>query len=356
MRYFKFFVLAISCAILFCSCKSNQDKLVGGGWKLNVKESYEIKNNKRHYLDEPGMHRNGSDGYEYLIYFRENGDVIMVKRDPFGSTILHSSKYHLDGDCFYIDGQSCQIVELSAKKLVYEGVGDDGDFAHSVFDNEKYSFWEYYGAIIITIICMLIWTVFCFIWEWTCSYPIKRYLFSPIYWAGGWDPTWRDFLRSKGKNSIAQRKWLLSEEGIAWQKTPKGSMFTSEVAEKYSYLPSRWAYLGWVPCICFYAIFLISILFSIASLIGIIIHFFDEQLENAWFEIVAIVFKTIYVWAGNNISWILIIAIGIVLFFVILFLCRYIVEKRCLKAVVDYEQARNRVTNTFKDMPEFLGM
>lgn len=108
-------VLALS--LLFCSCNRNYSELIVGTWQVDKSVSYYIENGKRIYADD--IRKN--DEKILLFAFYEDGQCKTSDGDV--------SRYHIDGDHVYIDGESLRILKLNNKKMVL-----DNDSYHCEFD------------------------------------------------------------------------------------------------------------------------------------------------------------------------------------------------------------------------------
>ncbi len=125
MKSLRIIAISLFCALVFCSCKSNNDKLESDSWELDAEASYYVNHNERHYADEfPG---------QYFWDFNE-GEVVIYKGEKHKTT-----KYHTDKNHFYIDGTDFTIIKLNSRKLICEVIDDNG-FHHLEFNRINHNF------------------------------------------------------------------------------------------------------------------------------------------------------------------------------------------------------------------------
>lgn len=154
MKDIKIIVISFLCVLAFYSCQRDYTKLIVGTWELDKEASYETRQDKRHYYDEQIKDSADYAKYYYKITFSDAAtrDVTVEYADTRNSK-ARQSKYHIEGDNIYIEGERIHIVELSKRKMILEG-HDEDESAHSEFhkiSNDSLSIFE--------IVCT-VWTAF----------------------------------------------------------------------------------------------------------------------------------------------------------------------------------------------------
>lgn len=152
MKDIKIIVISFLCVLAFYSCQRDYTKLIVGTWELDKEASYETRQDKRQYYDEQIKDSADYAKYYYKITFSDAAtrDVTVEYADTRNSK-ARQSKYHIEGDNIYIEGERIHIVELSKRKMILEG-HDEDESTHSEFhksSNDSISIFE----IVCTVIC-----------------------------------------------------------------------------------------------------------------------------------------------------------------------------------------------------------
>lgn len=144
-------IIAFLCVLAFCSCQRDYTKLIVGTWELDKEASYETRQGKRHYYDEQIKNPDEGTKYHHRISFSDAStrDVRVEIDDPHHPE-TKQSKYHIEGNNVYIDGERLNIVELNKRKMIIEG-HDEDESVHSEFhkiSNDSLSRFEIVCAVL----------------------------------------------------------------------------------------------------------------------------------------------------------------------------------------------------------------
>lgn len=153
MKNGRLLLILLLCVFAFSSCTKDYSELIEGTWELDAKASYKVKNNKRQYFDEQMNDSAKFADYKCFAEF-DDGEVFFYSKEPNGEK-KYTRKYHLDKDCFYIDGVKNTIIKLNDSKLVFE-CRERNELIHYEFDNMYYrpflSDWLFWICFIWTIV------------------------------------------------------------------------------------------------------------------------------------------------------------------------------------------------------------